>query len=175
MQDNQGLHYVVGQPTPAPELNKGTASYNLLGATTPTGTDNLPGGKLDHANLWINFGSQRVDLNMQVTYGGRAYTVDTRSSAGSAIGLNRGQASFVGQGLDTGCQSKRCTTDVAGTVVGPKAERAGMTYSITDRMSSAIENELTSQARAAETPGIHISGAAAFARSASPAPSAARD
>jgi hypothetical protein len=175
LQDNQGLHYVVGQPTSAPELNKGTASYNLLGATTPTGTDNLPGGKLDQANLWINFGSQRVDLDMQVTYGGRAYIVDTRSSARSAIGLNRGQASFVGQGLETGCQSKRCTTDVAGTVVGPKAERAGMTYSITDRMSSAIENEVTSQARAAETPGIHINGAAAFARSASPAPSTARD
>jgi hypothetical protein len=133
--DQQGLHYVVGKPTPPPELKQGTASYNLLGATTPTGTDNMQGGKMDRATLWLDFSRRRVDVDMQVTYGGHAYTVDTRWSEGPGMQLNRGQATFTGQGLDTACQSGRCTTDVAGIVVGPQAERAGMTYSITDQMS----------------------------------------
>jgi hypothetical protein len=49
-----------------------------------------------------------------------------------------------------------------------------MTYSITDRMPSDIENEV-SRARAAATPGIRINGAAAFTRGASPAPSTTPD
>ena len=173
--ENQGLHYVVGQPAPAHELNQGTASYNLMGATTPTGTTDLPGGKLKRADLWIDFGTRRVDLDMKVTYGGRSYTVDTRWNEGAAIELNRGQASFAGQGLPTSCPSSNCTTDVAGVVLGRNAQRAGMTYSISDRMSPHIDKEVSAKLRIEETPALRINGAAAFTRAASPAPSATSD
>jgi hypothetical protein len=175
LRENQGLHYVAGQPAPAPELNKGTASYNLIGATAPTGTTDLPGGKLERADLWIDFGARRVDLDMKVTYDGLAYTVDTRRNEGTAIELNRGQASFAGQGLQTGCASGNCTTDVAGIVSGRNAQRAGMTYSITDRMSPYIDKEVSARVQIEETPALRINGAAAFTRAASPAPSAKRD
>lgn len=170
--DNQGLHYAVGKPAPVAELKKGNASYDLAGSTAPTGSDNQPGGKLDRARLWIDFSTRRVDVDLAVRYGGHVYAVDTRPEDKSRINLNQGQATFQGQRLaTTGCTSASCSTDVVGMVVGPKAERAGLAYSISDaapaQQASATPTALATRDAASS---LQINGAAVFNRT--PTPSA---
>jgi hypothetical protein len=172
---NQGMHYAIGKPAPAPQINQGFATFDLLGATRPTGTDNSAPGTLSAASLWVNFTTARVDLAMQVDYGARSYALDTRNAEGALMQLNRGHASFEGASLPTGgcANAAACGTNVRGVVVGEQAQRAALAYQIND--GAYPTNDGIDGARALSRPAalasdnpavapLSIHGAAAFTR-----------
>jgi hypothetical protein len=162
LDSNQGMHYVIGKPAPAPEITGiSVATYNLLGATPATGTNNGAPGTLTEATLLLDFRQRpRIDLLMKVDFGSQSYAVDTRGTgqgpmnAQPPIKLNAGQASFEGNALATsGCAASDCRTNIRGLFAGEKAERAGFAYQIND----------TSGGTAAPSP-LSIHGAASLTR-----------
>jgi len=164
---NQGMHYVIGKPTPAPQLTHGSAKFDLLGATRPTGTDNGTPGMLTAATLWVNFATARVDLSMQVNYAAQSYAVDTRGEAANLMRLNRGQASFDAIKLPTsGCVTPTgCGTNVQGVIVGDLGQRAAAAFQINDGLPATTL--ATSKPAALAAPGaapLSVHGAVTFTR-----------
>ncbi|HXZ53431.1 MAG TPA: FecR family protein [Burkholderiales bacterium] len=130
--DNQGLHYVVGLPTPVLPTT-GTATYTLTGATSPTYVDGhtSPGtftGTLDvgftaaGANVGMNFNVAMPDASYALT----GNTTTTSSQFGAGTDLKT--LSVTGGN----CASGGCSSNVQGFFAGPTAERAGVAYQITD-------------------------------------------
>jgi hypothetical protein len=125
---NQGYHYVVGIPT-ATMPTTGTATYNLIGASSPTYMTGAVGpGTLTSATIGIQFNGATTNvtsLNMVVTMPDRPYTL-----SGSSIS-NAGSL-FTVSPSTTGCATLPCSSTVMGFFSGASAERIGIGYSIAD-------------------------------------------
>ncbi len=134
---NQGLHYIVGIPTATMPMN-GSASYGLVGATSPTFNDGSTApGSFSFGYFSVDFTSALLSLGFTVNIGGKAY-----NATGSNIPItNQFSAS-----LAVTCWST-CNGHVQGLFFGSAAERAGIVYRI---------NNLND--------GNTINGAAAFNR-----------
>jgi len=121
---NQGFHYVLGVPT-AVMPTAGTASYTLLGGTSPTETSGTwTPGTLTNASLSVNFGALTVASTLGVSINSQVFNM-TGSGALSGSGFS---SSLSGTG--SGCFSG-CSGSVSGGFFGTSAERAGIAYSIT--------------------------------------------
>ncbi|MGB9092656.1 MAG: hypothetical protein WCB93_00925, partial [Gallionella sp.] len=138
--------YVVGIPTAAMPTT-GTATYSLLGYTSPTDRNGLPGYTVT-GTLSANFANSTVGVNMSVANATTtAYTFNNTATpfaiaAGSTFSGNITTTSS----SPTYCTGG-CTTSVNGFFAGTNASRAGLSYSITDTMA-----------------GNNIQGVAAFTR-----------
>ncbi|MGB7540769.1 MAG: FecR family protein [Burkholderiales bacterium] len=152
----QGLHTVVGLPTPTASMPSGTTfTYNLIGATSPTlvtgaGASSL--GTFSAGTLVGDFINNKVGLSMTVTAATGTYNIATTGFALGAQnpnGLAIGGSGFGGtiSTFGTLTCSGGCTTTVTGGFAGTGATHAGLVYQI----SEAIGNNT-------------ISGAAAFMR-----------
>jgi hypothetical protein len=134
------LDYVVGIPT-ATMPTSGTATYSLLGYTSPTDTSGAIGYTVN-GSLAVNFAAatNQVGVNMTVANGTNTYVM---TSANSLVSLQQGTASFAGSitipnnVAYPNCLSG-CITSVNGFFAGTGASRAGMSYSISD--STGIAN-----------------------------------
>ncbi len=131
---DQGLHYVVGLPTPVMPTS-GTATYSLLGATSPTFADGLnpPGtaGFVSGGNLTVNFGagSSTVALNgFHVAMGTSGYRLDGSTTMCGSTSLFSMFPSVTPTG--TGSCGCNCFSQVSGFFAGTNAERVGMGYTI---------------------------------------------
>jgi hypothetical protein len=126
------LHYVVGTPTPLSDISAlqgqgTTATYSLLGATSPT-TRQGDVGSVTGGQLVAHFGSMQVDMTLSLSIASRSYGI-------SAAGMQISGSEFSGGGTASGCQFQ-CSTSVAGFFAGPDAARAGTAYRINDGGSS---------------------------------------
>lgn len=122
------LHYVIGLPTPTmPTI--GSATYSLLGATSPSYADGTGLGIFSGA-LAVNFGQSTVDGNFNVAMPGGTYawTWSGASVSGSEFSA---QSSVVGGA----CSSSSCFASVSGFFAGVNAERAGASYHIQDPLT----------------------------------------
>lgn len=144
LKPGQALHYVVGMPTPPISMPSGTASYSVLGATTPTGTDALAGSFID-ALLSADFGKGIVGTDIKFMYGGTLYRVSE-----PLLTLNRLDSSFSGTSIVSTCLSGKCNASIEGFFAGPTAERAGLAYSVSDFSTAG--------------PAINVNGTIAFTR-----------
>lgn len=146
---DQGFHYVVGLPT-ATMPTSGTATYTLLGATSPTYSSGGAAPGTFSGRLLVDFGGAlragpSVDMVLSVGIEGKSYAVTGNSMIfGNTFGQS---ASLVTGGANGACGGNGCFTQVNGFFAGPSAERAGLAYQIDD---SGI--------------GKQIIGAAAFAK-----------
>lgn len=134
---NEGLHYVVGLPTPVMPTT-GTATYSLLGATSPTytGGNTLGPGKFD-GFITVTFGPNgSMDGNFKVAMPDAVYSWNWRAATAAQFSATSGAVS--------GCSST-CSASVSGFFSGASAERVGAAYHVQD-------------------PGRNILGAAAFKR-----------
>jgi len=125
---NQGLHYVVGLPTPQASLPTGVSyTYNMLGATRPTITDgSVAAGTLSSATLIGNFSTNLVTAAFAGNIGGKAF-----SASVSGMGLSPGTASFSGSGYYSGSlQACAGSGSVQGFFSGSGATHAGFTYQL---------------------------------------------
>jgi FecR protein len=104
---NQGLHYVIGMPTPAMPTT-GSAIFTLLGATSPTYIDghSLPGTFL--GSLEVYFGARTtVGMNFNITMPDGSW--DFAGTASGTGALFSGTASS-----SSGFCSGGCTVNVQG-------------------------------------------------------------
>ncbi len=128
---NQGFHYVIGVPT-ATMPTTGTATYSLLGATSPTVSDGrIAPGTVTSGTLSVEFNSgfHVVNLiNFGVQMSNHAYRLDggTSSSSGPFFSFSPTVSS------PTSCGSSGCNSLVHGFFAGTTAERAGISYHIDD-------------------------------------------
>lgn len=133
---DQGLHYVIGLPTPSLPTT-GTATYVAsTAAGTATSATYVSGGSgvgSFTGRLEVNFGAGSTILgNFDVAMPGRSYSWSASGTAsGSAFSMS---ASSTGV---TGCVSS-CTASVQGFFAGASAERVGAGYSIVDPGFSKI-------------------------------------
>ena len=134
---NQGLHYVVGTPTPVASLpTSGTFTFNLIGSTAPTyvGGGASP-GKVDPSPsstfLTANFLTGAVNLSLSVVDGnGVGYS----GSASGSMNASVPGAIFTASGSATsatGCPNG-CGLNAQGFFAGTGASHAGVSYAFTN-------------------------------------------
>jgi hypothetical protein len=125
---NQGLHYVVGMPT-ASMPTSGTATYSLLGATSPTYSDGRSAPGTFTGNLGVTFGSlASITGSFAVAMpDGKSWQWSGSTSTATAL------FSMVST---CGCS---CQADVTGFFAGASAERAGIGYLVHDTGSGTID------------------------------------
>lgn len=122
---NQGLHYVVGIPTSSMPTGF-TATYSLLGATSPTEkTGLLSPGTLNSFSFDVNFSTFTIsNLSLVLTNSSGVYNM-TGSGTFSGNTLNASMSSTTGP-----CAGSNCWGSASGVFYGASAERAGVIYSI---------------------------------------------
>jgi hypothetical protein len=147
---DQGMHYVVGIPTPVLPM-QGTATYglavgtnfagntNVLGATSPTFSNGSGGpGTFTLNHLTVNFaqGGATVDLSFNVNISNLGYTVNAPGTATSA------QITFSPSVTPTTAASclQGCNANVAGFFAGASAERIGVAYNINEFVTGQAIN-----------------------------------
>lgn len=116
---NQGVHYVVGIPT-ALMPTTGSATYTLVGGTTPTW---LTGGAgiLNGGSMSVDFGTNQFSYGLSVTMSGQLYAIGNSGVPVSAVFSNTPLVS--GAACGSGCAGS-----VSGMFTGGAAERAAMSY-----------------------------------------------
>jgi len=124
---NQGLHYVVGMPTPVmPTV--GTATYSLMGATLPTYVSGSQApGVVTGGALVVGFspGSTTVSLqNFSLQMPDRNYMLNGSTSTSTSLFTIFPSVAING----TPCSS--CSSLANGFFAGASAERAGLSYHI---------------------------------------------
>lgn len=130
---DQGLHYVVGMPTPSMPTT-GTATYTVRGMTQPT---YILGGAAPgtfSGVLSVNFDlkAPTVGMNLNVGINGLAYTIEGTApiSGNTFSGLSSSSLTISEK---NGCSV--CSASVEGFFAGATAERAGLGYRIGDASS----------------------------------------
>jgi hypothetical protein len=132
---NQGLHYVVGMPT-AQMPTVGSATYTLLGATSPTYIDGSTAPGTLTGSLNVDFGRLTVGVNLNAAMpDGKGYVVGGTAQISSNFIFGS-----TGNGLTTsgtgGACSSGCSALVNGFFAGTTAERAGLGYHINDFLAN---------------------------------------
>ena len=153
---NRSLHYVSGTSADFVQLPiSGTATYALVGGTTPT--DNFGNtGTLGSAFLNADFTNQKVAVALEVNIDSRTWVVDN-----SSVPLNPSAATFGGSVPVFITNTASGTTgfgEVTGFFAGDQASPgeptsgAGLSYSLSDSFGSTT----------GQTSGQTVSGAAAL-------------
>lgn len=135
---NQGLHTVVGLPTPVmPTV--GTFTYNMIGATSPTfGNGAAAPGVVNSASLVGNFANSTVNVSLSATAGGTTYTGTAAGTITGATFLTTG-GTATSAGGSFAC-SGGCQLGVNGFFSGAGATHAGMVYQITGLIAATSVN-----------------------------------
>jgi FecR-like protein len=135
--DNEGLHYVVGLPTPAASLPTGmTFTYNMIGATSPTFSDGRTVPGTFSGTLVGDFISGKVGLDFAAAMPTKTYAFTTSGftlgglNPNSPITITTSTSTFSGSIFNPGACS--CTASVSGFFAGSGATHAGMAYQISD-------------------------------------------
>jgi hypothetical protein len=126
---DQGLHYVIGTPTPAMPTT-GTATYSMMGATNPTYADGRTTPGTFSGTLAMDFGANRVSGSFNVAMpNGSGYSWGMATNPSGAM-FSQSSLPVVGSGGS--CSSCGCTAGVTGFFAGASAERAGIAYHINE-------------------------------------------
>ena len=148
---NQGLHYVLGQPSASLPAT-GTATYNLLGATSPTFADGASAaGTVTSASLAVTWGGatgSAVALDMALTMpSDGSYRVTT--PAGSVMITNAAKFQdfttpvSVTAGTGRACSgSGTCQATINGFFAGDNGARAGLAYRINSSGGPKSANDI---------------------------------
>jgi len=129
---NQGLHYVVGVPTPVMPQS-GLATYTLLGATRPTYTDGSSAPGTLSGSLSVDFGQFTVGTNLNVAMtDGKGYAIGGSAQIAGNLFAATNFSGLTVSGTAGGACSSGCDALVSGFFAGASAERAGLGYHISD-------------------------------------------
>ncbi|MES1982734.1 MAG: FecR family protein [Pseudomonadota bacterium] len=140
------FHYVVGMPT-VNMPTAGSATYTMIGATTPSSSDESHGWSVaPGAQLSAYFSNSSPVLyvdSMTISNSTNGYSLH---SGTSPLVINNSNSTFSGSvnttaaaGFSgTSCTSG-CTTAINGLFAGNSAARAGLAYSINDTVGPKIQ------------------------------------
>jgi hypothetical protein len=132
---NQGLHYIVGMPT-AQMPTVGSATYTLLGATSPTYLDGSTAPGTLTGNLNVNFGQMTVGVSLNVAMpDGKGYGVGGAAQISGNFIFGSTGTGLATSGTGGACING-CNALVNGFFAGTSAERVGLGYHINDIASS---------------------------------------
>jgi hypothetical protein len=120
---NQGLHYVVGMPTPRLPTSGG-GTYTLAGATSPTYVDGSSSPGAFSGTLTVNFGSFSADVTANFTVAMPDHTYGMTGNTNTS-----GTTFFISPSLSN-CGD--CGASIQGFFAGTNAERVGIAYEIND-------------------------------------------
>jgi hypothetical protein len=131
---NQGLHYVVGTPTPVMPTG-GSATYSLLGATQPTYVDGRVGPGSFTGKLDVSFGPvATINGNFNIAMpDGKGFALTSSGTTNTAMFSLSTSVSGSGGSCLSGCSA-----GVQGFFAGPSAERAGIGYRVTDSLGGQV-------------------------------------
>lgn len=132
---DQGLHYIVGIPTPNNQMPTNiTATYNLIGGTSPTPSDGIGGGlglgHLISGSATVNFSNFNVDGNLVMGFNGASIYKATYSG-GIDVGLYLYGTTHYQSGAINVCGTYGCSTQYQGQFYGTNASHMGIGYAIT--------------------------------------------
>ncbi|HEU0282911.1 MAG TPA: hypothetical protein VFQ99_03940, partial [Gallionella sp.] len=120
--------YIIGIPT-AVMPNTGTATYSLMGYTSPTSTDGTTGYGVS-GNLNVNFSTLVVGVNLNIANAANSYTVNDTTA--TTISGSTFSGSLLSTTSSTGSCGGACgcATSVSGFFAGANASRAGLSYTL---------------------------------------------
>jgi hypothetical protein len=145
---NQGLHTVVGLPTPAASMPTGvTYTYNMIGATHPTlANGSVAPGVLNSASLVGNFINNQAIVNVSATAAGTTFGGSATGTIANSAFTAGGTANVTVAGTTLGC-SGGCALNVNGFFAGTGATQAGLVYQITTiNLTNGATSNLTGAA-----------------------------
>ena len=129
---NQGLHYVIGIPT-ATLPTTGTATYSVLGATSPTYADGTVSPGTFSGSLAVDFAAGgNVSADFSVAIGGHSYRMVGSAPTSTSFFMDTAIQNLSVTSA-TSCGSSGCGGVVNGFFAGTTAERAGVNYLVEDR------------------------------------------
>lgn len=136
LEGSESHHYAVGLPT-MDMPTSGTASYTLIGGTSPTEASSSGlTGTLNSASLNVDFGTSALEADVDFTMGADNYVIE------SGVILMNGDNRFRFQksGFFTSSVncSGSCSTRIEGFFAGEAASRAGLTYLVTPDFAHPI-------------------------------------
>lgn len=139
--ENSGISFVLGIPTANVPVS-GTYTYNLLGATRPTFSNDTGGGlgvgDMKSGTLTVDFVSRTVAASMQLQFVGGNSVYDL-SMASTSLDTYRfegyGSMQKVSGSADV-CNSSSCYASFKGFLAGEGATHAGLGYDISAYESS---------------------------------------
>jgi hypothetical protein len=123
------LHYVVGLPV-ANMPTTGSATYDMIGHTTPSLSGELSSASLNSSVLTVDFGWNAATVDLAMTINGQAVS---GSTGGVRMGTN-GQftgSAFMGGGLEA-------SMFVSGFLSGDGASRAGVAYDVNTYLGNVV-------------------------------------
>lgn len=131
-----GVHYIVGQPTPAADINglrlaSLAGTYSLIGSTFPTSSNGTVGILPVTGSLTANFGAGNLAVSLGVPIGGNTFGISGSATFCAACTGGPGQtnpATFNGSGSVVGGGIVSGSANISGLFVGPNAARAGLVY-----------------------------------------------
>jgi hypothetical protein len=130
---NQGLHYVIGMPTPVmPTM--GSAIFTLLGATSPTYLDGHTAPGVFAGSLEVLFapGAPTVTMAFSVSMpDGNKYLLNGPADYTSGALFSSYSLTVTGAG-GSACSFSGCNSYIQGFFSGANAARAGVAYSVQD-------------------------------------------
>jgi len=137
-QVNGGYGRIWGTPATAVPT-AGIAMYDLAGSTAVTSENGrLAPGKIQTANLGVDFGQRKVGFASTFTVGGINYAIETRGGVAApimALGVSNefysdqpGMGTLVSVG-GNGCSPGTCPASLAGFLAGSGASHAGLSFS----------------------------------------------
>lgn len=137
---NEGVHYVAGLPTPSMPTT-GAATFRLIGATNPTGSDGqIAPGTLSSGSLTADFQGARVTVALNPTFGTWGYSVSMTGNiaTGTAFMSGVGVHSFVSTAPTQYNCGSGCTASFQGAFYGAGASHAGMAYQIDNSGGASV-------------------------------------
>ncbi|HEX7249813.1 MAG TPA: hypothetical protein VF262_05445, partial [Burkholderiales bacterium] len=115
----------------------GSATYTLLGATSPTYLDGSAAPGTLTGSLNVDFGRLTVGVNLNVAMpDGKGYGVGGTAQISSNFIFGSTGNGLTTSGTGGACSSSGCGALVNGFFAGTTAERAGLGYHINDFASS---------------------------------------
>jgi hypothetical protein len=131
---NQGLHYVLGIPTPTLPTT-GVVPFAFVAATRPTVDDgSLPPGTFSGGQLMVDFGTAKVGAQFNLAFSTFSYAVSTPggvaapSASISGSTFSASNASVTPSGVAPAVCLPGCLMNIQGGFFGAGASHAGFTY-----------------------------------------------
>jgi hypothetical protein len=118
----------------------GTATYGMIGATSPTIQDgSIAPGSVSAARLAVSFATLKVGLEATVNFGGSAYNL-TSDGGLAAPSMNLSNTNWTFSGLAPlvggACAAgSSCTSRISGFLAGATGNHAGLAYTFANAPS----------------------------------------
>lgn len=140
---NEGLHYVVGLPTPVMPITGTAVPYTQIGATSPTTTDGTGGLGTTSIGLTANFVSSSVSANITASFAtpstwGYSVTIPGTISGQQMTGTAFGQFGTGTVPASYMCGACNCRASFNGAFFGAGASHAGLAYQIGPDVGSVV-------------------------------------